>query len=106
MTSSDAVSRSLGVHHVTFGDGILSVHIQVDFSGPGCLREHGDLRTWQFMLGQFDPVWEHLVSNEKRHVLKTLIEQVTFNGTTSEVEVDVSPSGVRLLSDEERSETA
>ena len=58
------------------------------------------------MLGQFDPVWEHLVSNEKRHVLKTLIEQVTFNGTTSEVEVDVSPSGVRLLSDEERSETA
>ena len=48
----------------------------------GQVIDEDDLRQ---ALGQPDQVWEHLVSNEKRHMLKTLIEQVTFNGTTSEV---------------------
>ena len=78
VTGSDDVSCSLGVHHVTFGDGKLSVHIQVNFSGPGCLREHGDLRTWQFILGCGGPVSEPPRIREKIDILGVMVRSLAL----------------------------
>jgi hypothetical protein len=65
----------------------------------GQVIDEEDLRQ---ALGQFDPVWDHLISDEKSRVLQLLIEEVTYNGQTGDVKITFRPGGVRALAVEEK----
>jgi site-specific DNA recombinase len=52
----------------------------------------------------FDPVWDMLVTGEQTRVVQLLIEAVTYNGETGKLAIRFSPTGINLLSKEQRKE--
>jgi len=48
-------------------------------------------------LEEFDPVWAQLTTAERARVLMLLLESITFDGESGEVEIKFRPGGPRLL---------
>jgi hypothetical protein len=48
-------------------------------------------------LAEFDPLWAELSTPEKARVLALLLERVTFDAESGEVEIRFRPGGPRLL---------
>jgi site-specific DNA recombinase len=48
-------------------------------------------------LEEFDAIWEVLLTPERERVLGLLIERVTYDRTTEELRIDLSPAGIATL---------
>ncbi|MBU0756082.1 MAG: hypothetical protein KJ645_13145, partial [Planctomycetes bacterium] len=59
-----------------------------------------DEKTIQAAIGSFVPVWEHLFPAERERIIRLLIEEVTYNASTGEVEITFRPNGIQALSQE------
>jgi len=51
-------------------------------------------------LAAFDPIWEVLHTPEKERILRLLIENVTYDGTTEELVITFQPTGIVTLATE------
>ena len=59
--------------------------------------DEGDLAT---ALDAFIPIWNQLFPKERSRVLHLLIEKVTYNAVTGDMEINFRPGGVRALAAE------
>ena len=55
-------------------------------------------------LTSFDPVWSAVLPDERARIVRLLVEQVTFDPTEGEVEIEFLPHGIRALADEHAEE--
>ncbi len=59
-----------------------------------------DVAKLRAAVGGFTPIWEHLFPAERQRILRLLIERVTFNPDTDEVDMDLRPCGIDALAEE------
>lgn len=48
----------------------------------------------------FDPIWEVLLSRERERIIRLLIEKITYNGKTGQLDIRFNPTGIKLLASE------
>ena len=78
--------------------------VRCDVIGDGELRpklqrqiDEADLA---LALEAFDPIWDVLLTPEKERVLKLLIEKITYDGTTQQLDIDFRMAGIAELAAE------
>jgi len=54
----------------------------------------------------FDPVWEHLTPTEQARILHLLVEGITYDGVSGDLEMALAPAGVALLNAPGKKEAA
>jgi site-specific DNA recombinase len=62
--------------------------------------DEGDLAA---ALAKFDPVWDALTPREQARVIRLLVERVSYDGRTEEIEITFRPTGIRDLAEETES---
>ena len=60
-------------------------------------REAIDEDEFRRVMAEFDPVWDQLIAREKQRVLSLLIEEVRFDGESSEVTIRYRTGGIQAL---------
>jgi site-specific DNA recombinase len=51
-------------------------------------------------LAKFDPVWDALTPREQARAIELLVERVSYDGRTEEIEITFRPTGIRALAEE------
>jgi site-specific DNA recombinase len=69
-------------------------------------REVVDEREVEDALAAFDPVWETLTPKEQARVVRLLVQQVDYDGSTGTVSLAFHPDGLKTLAAEVEEEVA
>ena len=65
--------------------------------------DENDLRD---ALAGFTPIWDQLFPQERERILRLLIERITYDPDSGDVDLDLRSCGIRALADEARRESA